>query len=70
MSLSWDIMKEIVARGGNLIIHDTEIPSWDVLKELAHTAKRVLVHTLPQRVQCILAGSNGTSPNRREPDHN
>lgn len=39
MTLSWDVMKDVVNNGGNLIIHDTGAASWELLRELARTAK-------------------------------
>jgi hypothetical protein len=39
MTLSWDVMKDVVNNGGNLIIHDTGTASWELLRVLAQTAK-------------------------------
>ncbi|HEV2329921.1 MAG TPA: hypothetical protein VGY56_14160 [Verrucomicrobiae bacterium] len=44
MTLSWEVMKDVVNNGGNLIIHDTGAASWELLRELAQTAKETGAH--------------------------
>ena len=44
MKLSWEVMKDVVNNGGNLIIHDTGTASWELLRELAQTAKESGAH--------------------------
>lgn len=44
MNLSWEVMKDVVNNGGNLIIHDTGTASWELLRELAQTAKESGAH--------------------------
>jgi hypothetical protein len=44
MMLSWEVMKDVVNNGGNLIIHDTGTASWELLRELAATAKETGAH--------------------------
>ena len=44
MNLSWEVMKDIVNNGGNLVIHDTSKASWELLRELAQIAKESGAH--------------------------